>query len=385
LGTALPECLAGLGRIVAVAHNPKLTHSNTWDMISRALNTGVPGVYRDIQVLHPGTIPAICKVDLMQSVDGRYYIAEIDGHNKHGLGYMALHANVVKAICPDAQTFPGITSIIAQEMERRNGNGRLVLLYSHKERYYLAEFQILAVELAKHGIELIVVDDVDVEVTSESLLYQGEVLSRGVFVDLPFLDKNPGVPEILAEAYSEGKVDFLLPPKPFFSSKAVMALLRNDEGNLELEAILRSQIPLQSLELVRGFIPETYLVTKGKEEGHWDSLLTKGSFVIKEVISSGMKGTAFQEDARFAEAFRQAQEARYRFVLQKEMQNAPLTLKYFTEDGDLREGEWFGRIIVHFTRGGIAEVELTARMDKRIHGAPDCLQLGTVIETNHSG
>lgn len=379
LGPALQECLSGLSRIATIAHNPKLASNRTWRMVVRVLNTGVPSIYREIQVLDPTRTPAICKVDLMQGTDGRYLIAEIDGHNKHGMGYLALQARITRVIRPEAQTFPGIASAIEAEMKRRNSDGRLVLLYGHKERYYLPEFKILADELTKWGIELLVVDEVDIRIQGTKLIAGERPLDCRHFVDLPFLDESSGLDEALARSYTAGEIDFLLPPKPFFSSKAIMALLRNDEESDELEAILRSQITLQSLELIRGFIPETYLVTKGKKGVYWDSLIKTGSFVLKETISSGMKGTFFQEDGRFAKAFEQAQSSYYRFVLQREVQNAAMNFRYFSEDGRIHEGQWFGRVCVYFAGRGVAEVELTARMDKRVHGAPDCLMLGSVI------
>lgn len=377
LGVHLYSCLAGLGRLAAISLDPKVASSRTWQMIGRVLCTGVPQVYRDIQIKEPGTVPVLCKVDLMQSQDGNYYIAEIDGHNKHGMGYMALHHRMLKELCPDAQTLQGVVSVISQYLSVL-GESKLCLLYSHKERFYLSDFEILRDNLALEGIELVVVDEIDVDISGFELSTRSGPIDCKVYVDLPFLDKKAELAKVLADLYRAGKVKFLLPPKPFLSSKAVLALLRNDFGDSDLEAILRSQISAVSLGVIRSFIPQTFLISPVWKEECWNELAEQG-FVLKEAISSGMKGTLFQEDEKFNKVLSEALRSPYRFVLQKEVTNAEMRFQYFGDDGALLEDVWFARIIVHFAGRKIADMELTARKDKRVHGAKDCLQLGTIL------
>lgn len=377
LGLALRDCLSGLGRIVATALNPKLASNRTWQMVGRAFCTGVPGVYRDIQIKEPGAIPLLCKVDLMQASDGRYYIAEIDGHNKHGLGYMALHAKIAKSLRPQAKTLPGVVAVISNYL-RSVGENKLCFLYAHKERFYLPEFEILRDSLEQEGIELEIVDEVDVNCSGKALSVRGGLIGCRFFVDLPFMDKRPDLARVMADLYLSGEINFLLPPKPFLSSKAALAFLRNEQSNDDLESILTSQIPRESLEVIRRFIPPTYLVGKDFRDNAWQQLSQKG-FVLKETISSGMKGTLFVDDARFEQALAQAFNSTYRFVLQREVTNESMRFRYFESNGEVSEDTWFSRIIVQFAGRQVADIELTARKDKRVHGAPDCLQLGAIL------
>lgn len=379
LGVALRESLGGLGRIFAIASQSQFAYGKTWGMVLRSLRTGVPKNYHHLACLHAGRTPAICKVDLMEGVDGRFYIAEIDGHNKHGLGYSTLGARCRRLIAPDAQTFPGVANVIAVETKRLNrGVGDLVLLYADQERFYLPEFRILREELKHHGVELTVV--------AESELELGRIEGRKyfkkhpLFVDLPFMYHNKTLNELLAEGYVQGEVDFLLPPKPFFGSKAILALLRNDEEKPELEAVLRSQIPLGALALVREYLPETYLVHKGEKRERWAKLADGRRFVLKETVSSGMKGTVFPEDDGYEKTFNDACASYYRFVFQEEVHPKRQRFAYFDDRQQLAEADWYTRVTVHFTRREVADIIVTARRDKKVHGAPDCLQLGTVIE-----
>ncbi len=378
LGPALRTVLLGVGRLATIALNPDLAYSRTWQVFGKALGVGIPSVYRDIQVKEPRALPVLCKVDLVQGNDGRYYIAEIDGHNKHGLGYMALHARVAKLLRPGVRVLPGVVKVITDHL-RSLGETKLCLLYAHKERFYLSEFEVLQASLAEEGVELVVVDEVDVRISGLKLSTALGALDCRVFVDLPFMDKNTDLAKALAELYLQGAVRFLLPPRPFFSSKAVLGLIRNDQGNEELETILRSQIPGQALGTLRSFIPETFLIGPGRSKAAWRELAEQG-YVLKETISSGMKGTLFlDERAKFEEMMSLALRSPYRFILQREIENQPMRFRYFADCDQVLEDTWFSRIIVQFAGREMAEIELTARKDKRVHGAPDCLQLGTVL------
>lgn len=370
IAAALHDCLSGLGRIAAIACSPQLNKGVTWGMLARVFRVGIPGTYREIQLLNPSRVPSICKVDFMEAADGHLYIAEIDGHNKHGLGYSALAARIRKLVAPEARTFPGVGVAIAQEVRRleHEADG-LILLYADQERFYLPEFRILQEELESCGIAMAIVAESDF-VSSEH--------DKQLLLDLPFLFRSAWG-KVLAQCYQDGRVDFLIPPKPFLGSKAILALLRNDEENQELEAILLSQIPATSLSILRGHIPPTYLVHKRRRQRYWEELYAGGQFVLKETVSSGMKGVVFPEDPKFERSFGEACGSYYRFVLQEEVENRSHRFQFFTDGEEVEEDEWFIRVTVHFAVRRVADIIVTARRDKRVHGALDSLQMGAVI------
>jgi len=321
-------------------------------------------------------------VDIMESESGEFRIAEIDGHNKHGLGYSTLTARIRRAIMPEAKAFPGVAMTLAKEIQRR-GENSVVLLYADQERFYLPEFRILQAELATHGVEVGVVAESEVRIENERAVVSKDGKDHRLFVDFPFMSvrgtHSQAVNQILATRYRAGEIDFLIPPKPFYGSKAVLALLRNDIENDELEAILKSQIRSASLELLRQYIPETYLVHKRAREEYWRGKCNGRRFVLKESISSGMKGTVFSDEPHFDAIMKRACDSYYRFVLQKEVTNRSRSFQYFADGGCLRQGEWFMRITVHYSVRRVADIVITARQDKKVHGALDCLQLGTIV------
>ena len=379
LGQALYDCLGGLGRIATIAFDPKLHHSNTWNKFSKVLGIEIPNVYRQIMPLKPSLVPAICKVDLMKSEDGRYCIAEIDGHNKHGLGYSTLAARLRQALYPEARSFPGVAASLAASIKQL-GKDAVTLLYSDRERFYLPEFTILKSGLADSGIRTTIVAENDVVMNGNGdfATKEGEEIHE-LFIDFPFLFSNQFLNVRLADLYGKGEIDFLIPPKPFFGSKAVLALIKNDEDDEDLEAILKSQMPSQSLELLRRYIPPTYLVHKGENRDYWSSKMNGTSFVIKESVSSGMKGVAFRGDPEFEETLSLASRSFYRFILQEEVHNFPQRFSYYSDKGELLEDDWFMRITVHYSMRSVGDIIVTARRDKKVHGAPDSLQLGAII------
>ena len=380
IGGALHDCLAGIGRIAVIAFNPKLAHSSTWGMIKKVLHTGVPAVYHDIMLQNPGTVPCICKVDIMESSEGEYRIAEIDGHNKHGLGYSTLTARIRRAMMPEAKSFPSVAVTITEEIKRRDKSSA-VMLYADQERFYLPEFCIFKSELAVHGIELIVIAESDVRIREGKAIMNGNGKDHDLFIDLPFLYHNRDLDTLLAQCYRAGEIDFLIPPKPFLGSKAVLALLRNDTGNEELEAILKSQIRSASLSLLRRYIPETYLVHKSRslKKEYWQDRCKDKRFVLKESVSSGMKGVVFTDDPRFDVAMARACDSYYRFILQEEVTNRSRSFQYFADDGRIQQGEWFMRVTVHYAMRRVADIVIVARQDKKVHGAADCIQIGSVV------
>ena len=382
LGRALHECLSGLGRIMAITENTSLARTNAWKKLGSVLRTGIPAHYRNIQIHKPGQLPVICKVDLMKTADGRFAIAEVDGHNKHGLGYSVLCARMRDAVAPDGEKFVGVAKVITDEVHKR-GHGDLTLLYAEQERFYIPEFQILADELAPLGVKLVI--QPEGKLTHKKLDALENSAKPQLFVDFPFLYHNPDLNELLPRMYEEGKVDFLYPPKPFLSSKTLLAILRNDHGDPDLEAILCAFISPKALAELRAHIPATYLVSKGAAKNafaYYQDVCRQKTYVLKEVISSGMHGTIFTDDPNFEEMLKEASGSYNRFILQEEVTNAPHEFSFYADEGTVERATWFLRIIALYTAHSIADIDITARQDKRVHGAKDCLQLGTVIIPN---
>lgn len=375
LGIALYDCLFGLSHIAVIAYDRGLNYRGPWFLARTVFSTGVPKIYQALQGMNPKHIPQLLKLDLMVDQSGAFKIAEIDGHNKHGVGYSTLGMRFREALYPDAKALPGTVSAIVEEMKRQ-GHTELKLFYSDQERFYIPEFEVAGQEFKKYGINCRIVS----EITADSKFMQ-----RGLFLDLPFLNKRNKLYQDIIPAYCSGNVQFIIPPKPFLGAKGVLALLRNDTEDERLESLLQSFIKKQSLELVRSYIPETLLVGKGMS--HSDVIknrLTQKRYVLKKSISSGMKGTIFSDSDAFAAAFAQASETKMDWILQEEVTNQPQLFSWFEkESGTGHElhtsHDWFMRVTVQYVRRKLADVIITARRDKSVHGAKDSLQLGTMI------
>lgn len=386
LGVAISECLAGLGRIAAIANNPKVAHGISWDMVGKVTRTGIPSIYHHLQTLNPGLIPWTIKVDFVEDIQGNFRIVEIDSHNKHGLGYSILISKMRDAAYPDAEKFPGIVPALEEGIRVvGEGRNRVVLIYGDQERFYLPEFSILKDELAARGVELLVAAESEVNAEPDCFWIGKEKITEGLLVDLPFMYHNYALNSALAMLYREGSIAFLIPPKPFLGSKAILALLRNDLGDPELEAILRSHIPAPAIELVRAHVPPTYFASKRVGalpwEGYIPKLLSNGTqFVLKQVISSGTHGTFLPGDAGFGDALQEASRSYYHYILQEAVELGHREFEFFGENGETHLAPWYIRFTVFFSQRRVADAEITARRDKRVHGALDCLQIGTVIE-----
>lgn len=372
LGRAILDCLRALAEIAVIVYGPRRSDGRAWTLIRNVLSTGVPGLYQELQGMREKEIPRLLKVDLMVDADGAFKIAEIDGHNKHGLGYSTLAKRFREALYPDAPSLPGAIKLLADEI-RRQGHDTLKLLYGDQERFYKPEFEIAIQELAREGISCELMAEAEADANN---------LRTGLFLDLPFLFRraNELYPSIIA-AYKAGDVEFVIPPKPCLGSKGVLALLRNDGEDKHLEAILRAFTRPDTLELVRRYIPETVLVDgRAHTNNNANALDHNHPYVLKEVISSGMHGTIFSSDPTFRAALQRARESRANWIMQREIVNQPQTFAWYEADGTLQKThDWFMRVTVQYVGHKPADVIVTARRDKAVHGGKDCLQLGTVI------
>lgn len=379
LGYAITDCIRGLATIAFVAYGPMSGSSGAIVTARRVFSTGVPRTYQYVAGYYfehvIKDIPKLLKVDLMVDAEGNFKIAEIDGHNKHGVGYSTLAKRFREAIYPDAKALPGVVNLLCQYAAQR-GIARSTLFYAQQEEFYRPEFEIAQQEFRAEGYDLLLLSEDEVI---------GTELKEGLFFDLPFLYHNITMYNVVLEAYKLGAVEFFIPPKPFLGAKGVLALLRNDTQDPELEALLRTFVKPKSLELVREYIPETHLVgMKATSLRRVKELIKHKRYVLKESISSGMKGTFFSDDPDFGSALSMASKANMNWILQEEVTNQPQTFSWFE---DYRNGaaalhtanDWFMRVTVQYVNHQLADVVVTARRDKAVHGAKDCIQIGTVI------
>jgi len=376
LGHAINDCLFGLSHIAVIAYDKVLNYRGAWMLVRQVLSTGVPKIYQELQGMNIKHLPKMLKVDLMVSEDGRFRIAEIDGHNKHGLGYSTLCKQFCQAVSPEVTVFPGVVATLAKEVRTR-GYDEVKLFYADQERFYVPEFEVVAQEFARHNINCQVVSEMSAT---------SEFLEKGLFLDLPFLYQRPGLYQTIVPAYKEGKVQFVIPPKPFFGAKGVLALLRNDTNDKHLEALLHSFIKKESLELVRNYIPQTFLVGKhATRSAQVMELVASKPYVLKESISSGMKGVFFSNEKDFMEALKRAEKSSMNWVLQEQVENQPQTFSWIEEQENgepiLKTGDgWYMRVIAQYIGRQLAEVIVTSRRDRAVHGGKDCIQLGTMIK-----
>ncbi len=371
LGYAIRDCLLGISHVASIAYDQTLNYGWVWTNIRKLLSTGVPQQYHAVQTVNVHHIPQLLKVDLMVDSLGRFKIAEIDGNNKHGLGYSTLGRRFRQSLDPDATSLPGAVSLLS-EMIRQLGFGEIKLLQADQERFYVPEFEIARQEFALNGISCLVVSEMDAD---------QEFVREGLFLDLPFLYHRTELYPFLLSGYETGEATFIIPPKPFFGSKGILALIRNDSEDTQIEAILTTFIKPQSLKLVRDYIPETLLVGKqGTGRDDVKQRILQKRYVLKKSVASGMKGIAFSDEPTFETLLSVACNEHMNWILQEEVQNNPHTFSWYDQHQTLRtSGDWYVRITAKYVGHYLADAVVTARRDKAVHGAKDCLQLGTAI------
>lgn len=349
ISRALQGVVRGLAQIFAIVTEP-------CSELGRKMQAQIPSYFAGVMHLNPNTIPFLNKIDLVEDHDGKFWIVEMDSGNPRALGYSTLFQAMTQEIFEMPNSFSGVLAPTIKATKDKNGG--LVCVLSGKERWYLPWFEILVKSLRERGLDAELVPEGKFVVNGKSLV-----------LHMPLAMDKPAVRQGLLEGYKNGGVDFLMPPKPFLGSKAMLAIICNLEQDPELEAILRSQVSEEDLETLRSHIPPTVFNTGTAE--------LDGETVLKSLVSSGMKGVIFSSDPVYT---RTLQNARGGTVIQKLVEGKQHTFDHFEPNGEVVSDERYVRLIAHCGSEGVVDVFATARTTKAVHGAKDSILTGCIVE-----
>lgn len=315
-------------------------------MASRALLRPVDGESR---------IPPVIKVDIIQNSEGRYFIAEVDVYNPRGFGYAAL---LEESLPPTLMTsrFPGIAGLLEIFEASQHKDVEWHVLVSEFERYYGTAFEVLARSFGKRGTTLRIVSEEDVA--------RGRVRFSGTSTAMLAIPESlhayPKTRDYLLDLYRAKTLHTLYPPLAYLGSKAFLPYLRGCVGMEE-------------------FIPPTVLVG----EKHKNALPNPDSpAVLKAAVSSGMKGVFFSDldSVEFLSTLERVRKSKNTsWILQEQVPQESVPVTVFTSEGKRTVGDYFLRITAYVSEHGVVDAEVTGRPDRKVHGAPDCIQLPVIL------
>lgn len=298
-------------------------------------------------------VPPIMKVDLVQGVRGRFSIVEIDAYNPRGLGYVALLEGCLPASSLGMR-YPGVLGV-------RNAFGSactsLCVIISEYERFYEAPFRVFKEAMGLAGLSIRIVREAD--------LADGSiVIENGTrLLCIPdTLDKHPEVRASLVARYQNGKIESFFPPVSYLGSKAFLPFLRDCDGMDE-------------------FIPKTVLV--GKRYRDLEKSVSRDvPLVLKAAVSSGLKRVLFSDldpEIFYGTFLKARAQKSASWILQEQVSQEALPIIVFDDDGSRKTQEYFLRITAYISEDGIVDVEVTGRTDRKVHGAPDCIQIPAIL------
>jgi len=375
LAIATDEALTGISRIMAISERSDLYGpAAPYAKVGSTLKLGTP--YK-LPNNRPRNLPILRKCDLLIDEQGHIWIAEIDATNPRSWGYSIIGRRLSECVRPGAEMLPGVAAFIASECKRRKVS-ELTFLFGNTQRFYEPEFRIIARELKQLGINMVVIDEVDVDVSTGAMRHarSGEMLPT-TLIDFPFMNRNKSLIDWLRAGVMDGSQQFLVPPKHFLASKALLGVLSNAGGDPAIETLLRSQISEAALVCIRTHLPMTRIIGKG-----WDvpDLGDYRGMVLKQAVSSGMRNIYFGGEPEFNEALTAASRERGAHILQAEVSNRQYDWRRFDATGQLLPTErWQLRLTAYFSRSGVEDIAITARTDRAVHGSKDAIITGTVL------
>lgn len=375
----LQECLFGVSAIMGIAEQADLYPSTSgYTNLRRSLSLGTAYQLPNNQ---PAKLPMLRKCDLVVGTDGQLWLAEIDATNPRSWGYSIVGRSIVQTLDPQAQLLPGVAPIIAKWLSRQ-GVGAVTFLYGDTQRFYRPEFEIIASELDQLGIKMVVINESEVVVKDDCLLdgRSGEVLPEWL-VDMPAMNRNKPLIDWLRSQIDRQQAKFLIPPKYFLGSKALLAMLSNPLRDQQLEHLLLSQIRCDTLERVRRFIPPAIVVGNKLTDSQLANFTSYHPTVLKAAVSSGMKGVVFSDEPGFAQALKVARNSKGSAILQ----HVASGRVFYWDAHDpvaerkLEPAEWQLRLTAYLSYTAVEDIAVTACMDKAVHGGSKAILTGTKL------
>ncbi len=311
-------------------------------------------------------IPPVIKVDIVQDIFGHYHIAEVDTYNPRGFGYAAMLEHSLDSRMK-LRRFPGMEEL-ARIFQNTQGDDAIwpwFVVVSEYERFYRAPYEILSSALKRQGMHFPTLSAREAFGILRAPTEEGVAQMRAGFLSIPdtLFAEEPQVRERFLSLYREGYLKSLYPPVAYLGSKAFLPFLRAQEGMAE-------------------FVPPTSLVGRQYGEEEIRVSTSRSELVLKATVSSGMKGVYFSDIDRpeFETALTQARQQRNAsWVLQEQVPQAKLPIVVFDDEGKRMTQDYYLRITAYVSQDGIVDAEVTGRPDRKVHGAPDCIQIPVVL------
>lgn len=312
--------------------------------------TGLRGLLTPAEVA--GSTPPVIKVDLVQDACGVYQIAEVDAYNPRGFGYMALLDGTVPVSYK--RSGPGVDAVADMMIAQERGETEWLIIVADQERFYRPAFEVFCSALARKGVYARLVDEADI---ARAVFGAG---AQNVFVIPETLNQNVEGRAYLLDRYKKGDLRTFYPPAAYLGSKAFLPYLSQCEGMGE-------------------FIPACSLVSRKTDP----LAVCNGSpSVLKGVMSSGMKQVIFSDADPDLHALKLAEARtlkRPSWIMQRLVEQKPIPIVVFDDATGLTERDYYLRITAYIAESGLIGAEVTGRTDPKVHGAPDCIQIPTIL------
>ncbi len=295
-------------------------------------------------------VSPVVKIDLVQGIDGRYYIAEIDAYNPRGFGYLGYLDDTISR---EFDRSGGGMYLLASLMHGEKESTSWLIVVSEFERFYEPVYRVFANQLAQYGLT--------VQVIRENALAENPALLTSdvrVFCISETFHRSPQVRALLLEHTK--KSPSFYPPRAYLGSKGWLPYLAQDAA----------------LAL---YLPHTIAVDRTTD---LQGVFGNQPFVLKASVSSGMKKVVFSDECAPAseKALAEARQTKLpSWIAQKAVQQKAQAVVVFDEAGNRLTRDYYFRITAYASKFGCLGIEITGRPDRKVHGAPDCIQIPAVL------
>ncbi len=367
LTKSMHEQLKEIGLLVAdyqkglILLNTHLAKNNpTEDVFMRRI---FKGSLAGLPLLETSRGVPICKVDIMIDQNDNLFIAEIDGYNPRGLCYAVFLQDIQKQIGNNEKLFVGVMPTIIKYLEDI-GSDTLEWMYSNRERYYEPVFKIFSKimkETYNINVPIININELNLKMNSKPK----SIIPWGASYET---ERNNI--DILIENYKKNSKNFFFPLAPWMSTKAMFAFITDPSERSVYKDFFKN-------ENYEKYLPKTIFVGRNMKPKIDEFISLHPECVLKQNISSGMKGVFFNDSEKFITKLSEATSIKSpQWTLQKKIDQKKFELSIFNENGDIENINDYIRICAYVTTDGkVVDAEVTGRPEPDVHGAPDCVMM----------
>lgn len=356
LGRCMGKVIAGIGKVMIVGEDHRVSNRRVWQRVTKHLKAGIPRWNSDLALKQAFRTPNLFEMSLsMVEGEPKFLVDYVSIPTRTSLNLACIAHTHRKLVSPDFQEFGGVITPLVEKVLEWLARGMYVI-EPYRNR---AGMNALADCLNTAGVRLLALNENAVHFATTDEL--NRLLENHALL-LDFIQINDQVNHsLLIRRILSGDLILIQPYRPFISTQAFLAIIQNIEKDPEVETVLLAFIDKNSLQTVREHLNPSYLVHNKADHSKLLDLACNERYCIRSSQPPYQRYT-FESDYHFQRRLREVMGVNGLYVIERENRPALYGFNHLARGGEgvTRTYGWEGKLKVYFSYWEIAEMYLLA-------------------------